>query len=152
MHMTNGDHNPELAKHLFNDAVERLKYQHEYTIAGLKTLIWINGGAIIALLTYAGNGGNFGALHLHLSFVGYAAGIAAAAASYLCAYISQGAYMQYSTINGILRLGFAVEDANTRADRFKTWGNRARLTGGVLSVLGLVAFVFGSYHALMALT
>jgi hypothetical protein len=43
------------ARYLLDDAATRPRYQHEFSLAGFRTLILINGGAIIGLLTYAGN-------------------------------------------------------------------------------------------------
>ena len=51
---TNGPQE-RLINFYLEDATDRLRFQHEYSIAGFKTLILINGGAVIALLTYAGN-------------------------------------------------------------------------------------------------
>ena len=58
------------------DVTDRLRFQQEFSIGGFKALILINGGAVIALLTYAGNAkSRIEAASLEWAFGGYILGL-----------------------------------------------------------------------------
>ena len=141
---------------LLDDAKARLQYQHEYTLAGLKTLILINGGAIIGLLTYAGNAASAAKAaaigdQLGVSFVGYVVGLALAVFAYLGAYFSQAQFMQYSTLQAGRVLGVPLE-TNRTAKSYETVGTWAVRLAVLLAVFSLVSFGVGSRYALRAVS
>jgi hypothetical protein len=45
-----------VTQHLLADATKRHRYRHKFSLAGFKTLILMNGGAMISLQTYLGHG------------------------------------------------------------------------------------------------
>lgn len=141
---------------LLADAKARLQYTHEYTLAGLKTLILINGGAIIGLLTYAGNAaaaakaaamGN----QLGASFAGYVLGLALAVLAYLAAYFSQSEFMHYSTLEAGRVLGVSLETKRT-AKSYEKVGNWAVRLAVALAMFSLISFGVGSRYALTAVS
>lgn len=141
-----------LAENYLEDANDRLQFQHEYSIAGFKTLILINGGAVISLLTYIGHTPHGNAAHnLSRAFIGYIVGLVVAVLAYLAAYFSQANFMQDSTLRAYAQLDIqAVESKG--ADAYRRFGNVAVGFGVALSVLSLVAFVIGSVCAMAALS
>lgn len=144
----------DISDHFLADGTARSQYQHEYTIAGLKTLILINGGAIIGLLTYAGNAAEaVEASQFSSAFFGYIGGLVAAMLSYLAAYSSQGELMNGSMLEAYRLRGLDVAEEPDPAKAPKTkqdFDNRGMAyvhLGIVLAVLSLVGFGVGSYFA-----
>lgn len=136
-----------LADQLFADAAARLQYQHEYTIAGLKTLFLINGGAVIGLLTFLGNSDSGVSAHkLGVAFAWYIGGVAAAVFTYLTAYSSQAQLMNGSMIGAYHQLGVSAETTKTRDD-FNRVGMRYVFVGVAMAILSLVCFGLGSTYA-----
>ena len=141
-----------LADWMLEDAKARLQYQHEYTLAGLKTLILINGGAVVGLLTYAGNSSSKSpAYQFENSFAGYAVGLALAVIAYLGAYFSQAQFMQYSTLEAYRLLGREAASKRT-GESYAKVGTLAVGLAVAAAVLSLVSFGIGSLYALSAVT
>jgi hypothetical protein len=143
------------AAYLLEDAIARLRFQHEFSLAGFRTLILINGGAIIALLTYAGNVLSRGtAANLRGAFLAYVGGLVATTAAYIFAYFSQGLFMDATGLSaiGVLGISGEPEKQQTKIKKGTKRGNWCLLTAIVLTVLGLVGFVAGSAFAMAALT
>jgi hypothetical protein len=134
------------------DATDRLRFQQEFSISGFKTLILVNGGAVIGLLTYLGN------LHdertaagLRLAFAGYVVGLACAVLAYLPAYYGQGQVMLHSASEVFVAMGIEEENAETQRKRVRQsnfWIGAAV----VLSLLSLLGFVGGSIAAMCAIS
>ena len=134
------------------DAQLRLKYQHEFSLAGLKALILINGGAIIGLLTYAGNASSkVTAGQLQGAFTGYVAGLVLGVLSYIGAYLSQAEFMQVSTLEGQQLLGLSPMAGRT-VESYRKVGTRVVRFAIACAFLSLVGFVAGSGYALKAIT
>jgi hypothetical protein len=140
-----------VAENLLRDANDRLRYQQEFSVAGFKTLILINGGAIIALLTYAGHmSGNRSASEFSGALIAYTAGLLTSVLAYLAAYFSQAQFMQDSTIRAYRLLG--LEAVSTKSeDDYRRLGNVAVAVAIALCILSLSAFAFGSWSAMFAL-
>ena len=140
-----------LAEFYLADATERLRFQQDFSIAGFKTLILINGGAVIALLTYAGNAkGSVAAVSLQWSFAGYILGLVTAVLAYLVAYAGQAHLMRHSSSAGLAAMGLQVLDEGTPARR----ESRSNVLIGLaiaLCFLSLLSFVAGSVGALNGL-
>ena len=137
---------------MLEDAKARLQYQHEYALAGLKTLILINGGAVIGLLTYAGNASSKSSANTFGgSFAGYAVGLALAVIAYLGAYFSQAEFMQYSTLEAYDLLGRKSSTKRSKESYAKV-GTIAVYLAVAFAIFSLVSFGIGSLYALTAVT
>lgn len=142
-----------ISDHFFADSAARLQYQHEYTLAGLKTLIIINGGAIIGLLTYAGNASDkVDAARFESSFAGYAIGLGLAVFTYLTSYLSQAELMNASISEAYKQRGFAILEKGKHAPDYTKRGMRWVYAGIALAVASLGGFGIGSYYAKQAIT
>lgn len=149
--MTDVDPSRLLAETHVADASKRLQFQHDYSIEGFKTLTLINGGAIIALLTYAGHSaGSTVAKRLSEAFLAYAVGLILSVLAYLFAYLSQAELMNGDMTEAYRLLG--IEADGTRREEFERKGMRRVHAGIGLSVLSLFAFVAGSWLAMRALS
>lgn len=162
------DFNTEIAKQYFADASERNKQQHDFAQAGLRTLVVVNGGAIIGLLTYAGNKlDKSSAILLGNAFIFYVFGLVSTTIAYVFAYYSQGMAMHSSSIQAMkhMTLGkldlthltveqvtqFAEEqDKNFR--KLAGYGSKSILIAVILAVVGLACFLGGSISAMRSLT
>ena len=142
--------NPQviLAKHLLEDSTLRVRYQHEFSLAGFQSLILINGGAIIGLLTYAGNlKDKVAANQLSGAFLSYVIGLAVTILAYLFAYYSQGLFMTAEMHDALEQLGLETEQPPNLGRN----GNRCIIVAVALTIAGLGAFVAGSWLAMSAL-
>lgn len=76
------------------EALERLKYQVDYSQAALRNLQLVNGGAIVALLTFIGNTDQvINDSAIWWSFLWFSAGLFLSLAAYFGAYLSQSSFM-----------------------------------------------------------
>lgn len=133
------------------DATDRLRFQQEFSVAGFKTLILINGGAVIALLTYAGNAkGTVEAASLQWSFGGYIVGLVTAVLAYLAAYAGQAHLMRHSASAALAEMGAQELDQGVQ-DRRERRSNLCIGFAIALCVLSLLGFVVGSVGALRGL-
>ena len=142
------DYKSELA-----EAQERLKYQVEFSQSTLKNLHLVNGGAILALLTFFGNT-DFGFDHRALwwAFVWFGSGLASSLAAYFGAYFSQACFTNQSlkqAWNAQLRV-VGGKDAYDFTSDFKI-GNRYLYIGIGAATGSLVSFIIGSFVALSGL-
>lgn len=141
-----------MSDYFLSDADQRLQYQHEYTLAGFKTLLLLNGGAIIGLLTYAGNSsGTVAAGQFLMAFLAYVAGLVLTALAYLTSYSGQAHIMQDSVTEGMRWRGLEPSPEATKVDHEKL-GARAIELGKVLAILALLGFIIGSGFAVAAIT
>lgn len=133
-------------------ASERLRFQQETAIAAIKALTLVNGGAIIALLTFIGNNpANYGASDLRTAFSGFAVGLGFALASYLGAYYSQSWFM-HSDISAAWDY---QHDMRQEPRNYSEVGNTERKRGHIFQIFGLACitsslcmFIFGAFMAL----
>jgi hypothetical protein len=134
------------------DATDRLRFQQEFSVSGFKTLILINGGAVIGLLTYAGNLADKAvATHLQWAFGGYTLGLVLAVLAYLPAYYGQGQVMLHSASVAFQAMGVEEPDEETqkkRVQRSELWIGIAT----VLCLLSVAAFVTGSISAMRGIS
>lgn len=134
-----------------DDASDRLRFQQEFSVAGFKSLILINGGAVIALLTYAGNARDeIEAASLQWAFGGYVVGLIAAMLAYLTAYAGQALIMQHSASAALAEMGVTAADEKTQKQRVGRANFWIRL-GVALCVLSVAAFLGGSIAAMRSL-
>lgn len=150
--MEDCDHNQMLAKSRIEDTHARLGFQQEFSVEGFKTLVLINGGAIIALLTYAGHSAVTPvAARLAHALLAYTAGLICAVVAYLTAYLSQASLMNFDMLEAYRLLGIEPDTKKTRDD-FEKSGMRHVSLGIGLSLLSLAAFIAGSWLAMDALS
>lgn len=136
------------------DVAVRVKYQHEFSIAALKSLMLANGGAIIALLTFIGNGKSHlepGALRWAMLF--YGAGLVLGLFTYFGAYMSQGEFVsaasyQMVTAQERMRGNMPDESWRAEADRRMKVGTRYIALAVGLAILSLILFGVGCWQAL----
>lgn len=149
--MTEPTPQERIASWLLEDSAKRHGYQHEFSLAGFKTLVLINGGAIISLLTYVGhNANNHVADGMSRAFILYVAGLVLAVLAYLVAYASQGSFLNATGQKAYKLLGVDSADKTT-AEQYTTRGRLAIAAGVILCILSLAAFVWGSCAAMRAL-
>jgi hypothetical protein len=140
------------AENLLEDSSARVRFQHDYTLAGFRTLFLIGGGAIVALLTYAGHAQDphvarqFGA-----AFVWYVIGLVSTVLGYLAAYISQGWLANDCAMRAMQALGLEPESKRS-SDWYRTAGAVCVYVGITTAVIALGAFIIGSLCALRALS
>lgn len=138
-----------LAERRVEDSSARLRFQHEFAVEGFKTLVLINGGAIVGLLTYAGNKGS-DTHGFEGAFIAYAAGLVASVLAYLFAYNSQAQLMNSDIVEAYRLLGVPAATGETTKD-FEDKGMVWVRLGIVFSILAVVGFTVGSWMAMKAL-
>ncbi|WP_299307848.1 hypothetical protein [uncultured Croceicoccus sp.] len=144
----------QLIDFLATDVNDRLRFQHEFSLAGFRTLVLINGGAIIALLTYASNVAEGGMASLRLAFMGYVIGLSATVVAYMSAYFSQGRLMDAMGSALFRQLGRVEDEQKSREEQKKDTkhGSLWIAASVLLAVIGLIGFLSGSIFAMEALT
>jgi hypothetical protein len=133
-----------------DEAADRLRFQVEFAQSTLKNLYLINGGALVALLTFIGNTGiDFDQLAMWWSFLWFALGLAASMFAHLGAYFSQAYYMEQTfkqAWNAQLRAKGAQENFDfTREYRL---GNFWLYFGVVAACTSLFMFIVGTFVGL----
>ena len=132
---------------------ERTRYQVEYSQALLRNLQLVNGGGVIALLTFIGNSdANFYFRGIWWSFLWFASGLFVALISYFCAFYTQLFFQQQTfkqAWNAQLRSKGLPAHYEIRSDFAK--GNIALISGVICASASLLCFVAGSFVALFAL-
>lgn len=140
-----------LIEFYLEDATDRLRFQQEFSIQGFKTLILINGGAVIALLTYAGNSkGSLSAPIFQWAFAGYIGGLTSAVLAYLTAYLGQAYIMRHSAAAALAEME-ALELDPAMQTRREARANLFIGLGVGLCMLSLIGFIGGSVAAMLGL-
>lgn len=81
------------------EVAQRLSFQNDLGHAVLKSLVLVNGGAIIALFTFiAAAGAKFQALAVWWSFAWFVIGLVAAITTHFFGYFAQGSFMGMATM------------------------------------------------------
>ena len=153
---------PNVLKHLHDvnfesftkDAVKRLDYADGYAHAGIKSLLLVNGAAIISLLTFIGNRATEDDRRgLFWAFAWFALGLATAISANFGAYFCQN----YFTLDSWKRalnakyqaMGIEHQLDDTRDMRIGNLWIAMAITSAVMSFF---LFVLGSFVALVAIT
>lgn len=135
------------------EGAERTRFQVDYSQSTLRNLQLVNGGAIVALLTFLGNNDvAFNFRGIWWAFVWFGCGLFSSLAAYLGAFFSQHFYMQVTYLqawNAQLRARGLQEKYEIQSDHKR--GNVALACGVSLAVLSLVFFIIGAFVALLAL-
>ena len=135
------------------EAMERLKYQFEFSQAVLRNLQIANGGAMLALLTFIGQGEDRIASNaIFWSFVWFSIGLASSLTSYFGAYLSQSHYMNLA-FHRAWDAQHRSEGSVTRfpAEDHERNGDRAILGAMSLAIASLITFVLGAFVAIEGL-
>ena len=141
----------DVSEQFFADSSERLRYQHEFALSGFKSLILINGGAIISLLTYVGNyDDKIPSSWLRASMATYVIGLVLTPLAYLLSYQSQSLFMAGSFKRAVMvRRGDGDLSEELTENRI---GMRYVNGTIVAAVLALAVFIAGSVFAVLAIT
>jgi hypothetical protein len=137
---------------LRNDVNERLKYQFEFSQAIFKSLFLINGGAIVALLTFIGNGKSIvDKTNLFLAMLFFCLGLAFILIAHFGAYFSQGYFMYASSYqaHNAKRILYGLEiEAQDLIKKNNKKGMIAFIAAIVFAGLSLLFFSGGTIFAL----
>ena len=135
-------------------AASHLQYQVEFAQSLLKNLTIVNGGAIVAILTFIGNTQSaFDTAQLWQSVSAFSIGLGSVLLSYLSAHACQSyfhgfhmgaAWKAQTDAKGLRRDNMNGNDLKT--------GNRYLLTANFFSALSLVSFITGSILGIGALS
>ena len=125
-------------------------------MAVIKGLTFVNGGAILALLTFVGNhSSTINPAQLRSAFTAFAVGLASALFSYVGAYFSQGSYSHSETSDSWNH----QSDMRQMPRLYTEDANKERRTGTIFEISGvfcvaasLISFVVGSFSALNSIT
>ena len=136
---------------------DRLRFQVEFAQALLKSLLLVNGAAVISLLTFIGNTANEIQYDLiRWSFASFAVGITASLVSYFGAFFSQLNFMQSTAIQMWVSHGRShglIEIVNE--NDFKTSmrngviSMNVGIAGAIVSILGFGAGAFLALEAIL---
>lgn len=141
------------------DAVERVKIQASIADRAMQSLMIANGGAMVALFTFAGNVAKVGTSPVHLDAVGlkrafaaFVVGLAATLLAHLFAFVSQDRYYNVSMHEAVraqatIAKGEQVTDQAAAQAAFAT-GQRAYIVGLGTFLVAVIAFVVGCGFAL----
>ncbi|MGK2287295.1 hypothetical protein [Pedomonas sp. V897] len=134
------------------DASKRIDYQVGYAEQGLKGLMLVNGGAIVALFTFIGNEAPVAldTVKVWWAFRCFSAGIVFTLSAYFAAFFSQGQYYlssQYEAWNWGQKMLTGV-DGNYKHKRPFRIGKWCEVLGAVAALAALVAFIAGASFAL----
>ena len=135
------------------EAMERLRYQFDFSQSGLRNLQIVNGGAIVALLTFIGNGSErIDPNSVFWSFLWFSLGLAASLMSYFAAYLSQSHYMNLA-FHRAWDAQHRAEGSEARfpADDHERNGDRAIMASMALASASLLVFVVGAFVAIEGL-
>lgn len=133
-----------------SETSDRLKYQVEFAQSALKNLHLVNGGAIIALLTFIGNVNvEFDYRSLWWGFAWFCIGLTSSLMAYLGAYFSQAYFMNHTQKEAWSAQARArgMPDTSGGHREFKI-GNIHLVMAIVFTFLSVVCFVIGSLVSL----
>ena len=126
--MADDDPQMTFAKFMLDDVSNRTRWQHEFSLAGIRTLVLMNGGAIVALLTYIGrDGSQLSTDRLQASFIAYVVGLVATTIAYLLAYYSQGTALNSTLVQAQFLLGRITDEVDISECRAKVEEAGSRL-------------------------
>ena len=132
------------------EAACRLRFQVEYSQSALRNLTLVNGGAIIALLTFIGNSNStMSIISTKWSFSWFSLGLFLSLISYFGAFFSQKFFMNvsfYKAWNAQYQARSLPAPYDITQD-FKK-GNRAMCAGIISALFSATCFVIGSFVAL----
>ncbi len=155
-------HHRDLSKQLALDAhraaTERSKYVIEMAQLGLRSLVLVNGGALVGMLTFLGHNPDMALRgQLWVGFGWLIAGLAMALAAILVAYLTQQVFStsEYHEAYRLLLLSYGDAEAAKREegkeDRHRAIGSWLQTVAILVAAGSFVSFAVGSYWTLDAL-
>lgn len=155
-------HNRELSKQLALDAhraaAERSKYVVEMAQLGLRSLVLVNGGALVGMLTFLGHNAEMAVRRqLWEGFGWLIAGLAFALAAIIAAYLAQQTFSrsEYHEAYRLILTSYGdVDRANleeAKEDRSRDIGGWLQIAAILIAVCSFIGFAVGCYVALDAL-
>jgi hypothetical protein len=135
------------------EAADRLRFQVEYSQAGLRNLQLVNGGAVIALLTILGNTNvEFDGRSLWWAFFWFGLGLSLSLIAYFGAFFSQHFYMQ-QTYQQAWNAQFRARGIDGPNNHMVNYGrgNLALALAIAAGIVSLGSFITGSFVALNGL-
>lgn len=135
------------------EAMERLKYQVEFAQSALRNLHLVNGGAIIALLTFVGNVvDGIDKSSIFWSFVWFSIGLSLSLLAYLGAYFSQSFFMNVAFAQA-WEAQHRAEGSVATFPYQKDFdrGNVALAVGIGFALASMVCFIVGAFVAIEGL-
>ncbi|MBO9518366.1 MAG: hypothetical protein J7493_09890 [Porphyrobacter sp.] len=142
------------AEFRFNEVRDRLNFQLGLAQSTLRNLMLVNGGALVALLTFIGNSDSYDRTGIFKASNCFSIGLGLVLTAYFAAFWSQLAHGKDAlekARNELAGQGNADGRAPGLEDSEISGKHRQRLAT-LLAVLSLVAFVAGSYLAMHAIT
>jgi hypothetical protein len=135
-----------------HDARERLRQQLELALVALRSLILVNGGAIVALFTFVGNSeASFDARAIWFAFTWFIVGLVLALLSLILGFVAQANYTSLSWSTAYEHQGVMLSipiDFEKEKARENKFGNVAELSALAAAFLSLVFFAIGAGCAL----
>jgi hypothetical protein len=133
-------------EHYLQETSQRLQFQQDLALAVLKSLTLVNGGAVLALLTFIGNRQSaFNQAELAVGVECFAGGLAANLLAYLFGYFAQSQFMDVVTVSlwnaQHTLIGAKHDDGWKRPSRV---GGALLAVGVVLAVASLALFAGGA--------
>lgn len=134
------------------DAAKRIDFQVGYAEQGLKALMLVNGGAIVALFTFIGNEAPvvLDTGKVWWAFRCFAAGAALTLVAYFGAFLSQGNYYlssQHEAWNCQIKMLTGEPGNYDYVGPFKI-GRRWERLGAAAAIAALLAFIAGAHFAI----
>lgn len=139
------------------EVAARLQFQFEYAQSALKTLVLVNGGAIIGLFTFIGNDkATFEWSGLKCAFASLVIALFLSMFAYFGAFFSQANYMNLASFHALASRnaagGLPQEEGQRDSEiKYRRHGNMFLGLGVALAFASLGAFALGSWFALSAI-
>ena len=154
---------PEVAEQQLNDdsratreeILERIRIQAAIGGSAMRTVVLVNGGAVIALLTFIGNTRTSGGLTLSLGLGCFLFGLALGLVAHAAAFMSQERFYR-QTVAELQRIQQSQVDrqihTNSNAELDLNASGSSWLNAAILLALGSVGlFIIGSVLSLAAI-
>ena len=155
----NKDYNTTRMAHFYEDARINNRGAIEFGIVGLRSLFLVNGGAMLAMLTFVGNVcvTSEAVLNYRLAFLCFGIGISSALIATFCSYFSQGVSGVTSIYDadGIyfaqINRKQASDEIRTEAGRERRVSNRFRYSALGFALISGLLFIVGMLVAVEAI-
>lgn len=171
--MSSGEDSLQLERQAFRAELSKIRQSHLYeearlsdravvdlALMGLKSLLLVNGGALIAMLTFLGNVQTEFAHPwlLWFSFATFVSGLVLALVATILGYFAQSAYSAQATSGGDKILFSLMGDketsdkSNAEEDKYLKEKIRFRIAAITLAILSAFTFCAGSGVGILALS
>ena len=141
-----------LESHL-KGADDRSKFVVDIGLMAIRSIFLVNGGAIVALLTFLGTGrGPLNSIMLQISFRDFTTGLALSLAAMGIAWIGQQLFSQheYDKASAVYQSVITNQPEQPTMDRYAV-GTILQIITAVLAIGGLLFFCLGAFDAMSGL-